>query len=1654
MKSHLQLGVKLAFVLTACLGTLLALAQAVRGSAEFAVESVLSENPNGRPTAVLRFNRPLDSAQAFDTLARIRTPEGGMVDGAWSLSQDARSLNFPFLQPLSAYRLSVDAALRAADGSTLGRAFESSLATHALPAEARFMSNGSVIPRHAHQGLPVASTNVEAVDVEFLRVREGQHAGFFLGYPTHYQRWPGVRSQRKRGGGDPHAEHYWKSELERIGDFTESVYQQRFSLAHPRDERALSYLPVHRIAELRKPGVYMAVMKQPNQFPHTWHSAFFVVTDLGLHARRYEQRVWVHAAWLRSGKPAAGTRIRALGDGGVELGEALTDSDGNAWLEVAAQGTGYAGYDAPNRVRDSTELLLLSAENGEDLAMLPFNQPAIDLSALPVTGRSQQAFDIYAWGSRDLYRPGETLHTHLLLRDHDGRLAPGKRSLFADLVDPDGERVAKSALELADGGYAEFKHQLADGAKTGLYRLRLSIDGKSEDAPFSFDLHVEEFLPERLKIELDSPQATLAPGEALRIEARSSYLYGAPAGGNRFVASMLLSAAMHPVAAHPDFHFGDASARFERTPRSVVDAVIDDAGQLSAAVDLSQVPADKGPIEVRILGEVSESGGRVVNRLLKRVIWPAPVLLGLRPQFDDHQAPGDSTVKFDLIASDVAGQRHALTGVKVRVLRDWRDYSWYYRKDSSFDISVIRASTLVEERDVDLAADGRPFELSLPIKWGGYWIELIHPQNAVTTRYHFSAGWSWGGDTEIAREPRPDQIRMELDKPAYRIGDTAILTLHAPYAGSGFVVVESKEQLFHAPISAGPSARVEIPIAARYASHDIYVSALVLRPHGRRDALVASRAVGMLHLPLDRSERSLALALQVPALTRPGQAMRMVVEAPTLAGQRAWVLLTAVDAGITNITRYELPDPAAFFFGRRRYAQDLYDVYGRIVENYFGQRARLRYGGDGEAPRLPEMPRDKLEVELIDLYRGPLLLDAQGRASVEIVAPDFDGTLKISALVFGDDRFGRAQTEAIVRQAVVLQLSAPRALAPGDRATLALDVRNLSGREQDIDLSLDSSGGIRLLDPPGAPIALADGARQTLLLGLAAEGLGPAQVQAHARSSEGEVRRQVSTVVRPAYAPTRRIEHQTLSGPVTLRPPATLVADLLPGARMSFTVSNRPLLPLAGAAREITEKLWWYSYLKLNVQRGFAHLLLDAAARERFGLRPIDEAQRRALVQAAINEAVAAQTPLGHFHMWGKDSWIDTQLTPYVAEFWIRARAAGFAVDPQALNRTLSRLRQDLQNGGNAYLGREHHQAIRFANNAYAAHVLSLGNNAPIGTLRSLANEHAKDARTMLALVQLGLALRTMGDAALGDQMLALARIGRWDSAWGIGDYGSSERDLAWSQALLAEAGLVNEAWEQKLAVLPRNLAGRSRDGRWRGSYLSVDESLALVRLGVGLLSEVGEPLVGHFDMGDTRLPIRSGRQFSTEFAADALDRVAATLESGGTLHVEWNSVGFLSRAPAADQTQVAVSREYYALDGTPFTGSQLRQGERLLVHLRVQAERDIRDAVLIDLQPGGLEVENLHLGDFAEVAKLSIGGRPVTEWNYGEVLRRQEYKDDRYLAAIDLQAWHGGTINLFYVARAVTPGDYIVPPPFVEDMYRPQVRGQGVATIDRLKVE
>ena len=57
--------------------------------------------------------------------------------------------------------------------------------------------------------------------------------------------------------------------------------------------------------------------------------------------------------------------------------------------------------------------------------------------------------------------------------------------------------------------------------------------------------------------------------------------------------------------------------------------------------------------------------------------------------------------------------------------------------------------------------------------------------------------------------------------------------------------------------------------------------------------------------------------------------------------------------------------------------------------------------------------------------------------------------------------------------------------------------------------------------------------------------------------------------------------------------------------------------------------------------------------------------------------------------------------------------------------------------------------------------------------------------------------------------------------------------------------------------------------------------------------------------------------------------------------------------------------------------------------------------------------------------------------------------RDDRYVAALTSEG--GKSFRLGYLVRAVTPGTFRVPAPYVEDMYDPATQARG--TMGRLSI-
>jgi uncharacterized protein YfaS (alpha-2-macroglobulin family) len=190
-----------------------------------------------------------------------------------------------------------------------------------------------------------------------------------------------------------------------------------------------------------------------------------------------------------------------------------------------------------------------------------------------------------------------------------------------------------------------------------------------------------------------------------------------------------------------------------------------------------------------------------------------------------------------------------------------------------------------------------------------------------------------------------------------------------------------------------------------------------------------------------------------------------------------------------------------------------------------------------------------------------------------------------------------------------------------------------------------------------------------------------------------------------------------------------------------------------------------------------------------------------------------------------------------------------------------------------------------------------------------------------------------------------------------------------------------------------------------------------------------------------------------------ARDLDAAELASGvhvqatgdATVFATLDVAGITKAPPPADDSQIDVRRSWFTTDGKPWDGGTLKEGDTLIAELTIEARMDIPDALVTDLLPGGLEVENLNLSGAQQWAGVVIDGIDLQQHDAAAQVVHEEYRDDRYAAALKLD--RGDAAHVFYLVRAVTPGTYTVPPPEVEDMYRPALRGIGKADPAQIKV-
>ena len=869
-------------------------------------------------------------------------------------------------------------------------------------------------------------------------------------------------------------------------------------------------------------------------------------------------------------------------------------------------------------------------------------------------------------------------------------------------------------------------------------------------------------------------------------------------------------------------------------------------------------------------------------------------------------------------------------------------------------------------------------------------------------------------------------------------------------------------------------------------------------------------ASGSLTLRVPPVRRTLSVKLQPKhdALA-PGQSTPLgitVLDADRKPVAGAEVAVFVVDEAILALSSYEHPDPVAVFYPERPLGVSAQHLRELVLlsrpDDIEGQTDSMEAPMEESAPegvgagsvrmqrKAAAAPMASMEADMDDgggdaapirvrsdfnplaHFTAAATTDASGRARVNIALPDNLTRYRIVALAAADTRlFGKGETALLARMPLMVRPSPPRFLNFGDRFQLPVVVQNQTDEAMTVEMAVRASN-VNLTAGQGRRFEVPANDRVEVQFPASSEMAGKAlfQVVAVTTGATDAARFELpvwTPATTEAFATYGTIDDGAIAQPVKAPP------DVVPQfGGLEVSVASTALHELTDAVIYLVTYPFECSEQIASRMMGIAALKDVLAA---FDAEDLPSAEKlKASVTEDLRILGMIQNHDGGFPFWrrGDRSW--PYLTVHVAHALGLAKKKGYEGAGELLSKVLPYLARIESHIPSAYPPK-----VRWAIMAYALFTRDvLGDRQPGEAAKLLARAGGVDK---VSLETLGWLMPVLGNAQsdwtqkirrhLDNRVTETAATAQFDASYSDADYlllHSSRRTDA-----IILAALIREVPKHDLVPkLVRGLLAHRTRGRWLNTQENAFVLLALDRyfqtFEKATPSFVARVWLGDQYAGEEAFKGRSTDRFQIDVPMQVVNELAGAKPA--PLVVQKNGKGRLyyrigmKYAPESLSVEAAdfgftVQRLYEAVDDpgdvkrAPDGSWRIKAGARVRVRLTMVAPARRYHVALVDPLPAGLEPMNPALavtGDIPEDPDASEAGDRPGWWWWRPWFEHQNMRDERVEAFTSL-LWEG-VHEYTYVARATTPGQFVVPPTKAEEMYHPETFGRSAT--DRVTVE
>ncbi len=1350
-----------------------------------------------------------------------------------------------------------------------------------------------------------------------------------------------------------------------------------------------------------------------------------LVTDLGFVAKLNadgSQDVFVQS--VKTGLPVQGAKVEVLGKNGVPVVAASTDESGHATLPILKD------------FKREQEPVALVVRHGNDFSFMPYGRAdrRLNYSRYDISGVElprPDSLGAFLFSDRDIYRPGDTAHFGIALKQMDWKDRLAGLPLEIAITDPQGRESTTIQIQSPVDGFFEWSYTTREAAPTGLYTIGLYLRKKDKRGELlgSTSIRVEEFLPDRLKIQAEltsEPSIGWVQPDGLKVNVNLKNLYGAPAAGHRITGKMSLTPAAIAFKNYSDFNFYDPFLK-ETTKREPHDeelatATTNDQGLAELDFNLARFDASAYRLTYVARGFEKE-GGRSVAIGSEILVSARPWLVGFKTDGDLRFIHRNSQRTVELLAVDPHLRPFAAGNLKLVLSEQYYLSVLTKKENGNYAYQSVLKEREVETKILTLAAVSQKWIVPTG-RTGDFIARLYDSQNVCVNAIRFSVVGTGSATRQLERNA---ELKAQLSKNEFLPGEDISIAITAPYTGSGLITIERERVHAHRWFRATSLSSVQKITLPKDFEGNGYINVAFVRSLDSREIFMSPLSYAVIPFRVSRAKRTIHVELSVPEKVIPGRTLSIQYR----SDKPSKVIVYAVDEGILQVANYQVPDPLDYFLQKRALQVTTDQILDLILPEYSISREVAAAGGDGREDLLAANlnPFKRKNEAPVVYWSGILECSPQSRTAHYTVPEYFNGTLRLMAVAISENAAGSVERKVIARGPFIIQPNVPTFVAPGDTFDVSVSVANQqegSGPTATVLLDIEASPSLEILQKPESSLTIAEG-RDTVVhfLCRAKDQLGNADLTFHAKRGTASAQYVSHISIRPPVAQRTVIHGGSFTG---IQEDVILKHDFYPAYFKG--VSYVSALPL-GLCRGLKSYLDDYPHLcsEQLTSRGLPLVVL--AGENEFSVSKTEAAKAFIEIFALLR---GRQNDQGAFGLWRADKVEPLHFTSaYVMQFLTEARERNYPVPTDMLVEGLAYL-EKMATETPRSLSQARHQALAI----YLLTRNDIVTTNALDRLRSHLEQHyPKEWKNDLAALYCAGAYAQLRNVREGERLVAGFTMGTSLKA-NDDFYSELDRD---SQYLYI---LAHHFPERLKLVTAENLQSIIRP-ILQGNYNTHSAAYAILGLqAYGQVAQAGDFTIAAKTDTDFQPLSTTGSLVKQAPLTVATRAIRLTRDGGGSLTkqppVFYQVVqsGF-EKSPANQVIAegLEVQREFRNAEGDVVTKATL--GEEIEVHIKVRAlNQDVlENAAIIDLLPGGFEV-------VIDSVRAAESGIIRSEKNLRWEMIPIDSVDVREDRVVIYGTAYRAVREFIYRIKAVNRGTYVVPGTQAESMYQPQIQARA----------